>query len=342
MVVLQADTIQQHEGTVPVKEQTAAVGHQAKPTPWKLLKMLPKDATPAQQDSIIQANIKPGPVHWSQMPDTLHLPGHKPAKSWRQVTLPQYYRESFFSKDSLYHPELRGGRLGVVGDPVPYTVAGDNFITSLLVFCFVLACVSYGASRQFIWRQMRQFFYVPHFGTTEVTETGNEMRVQLFLVLQTCLLIAIGYFLYSRVSVSDTFTVDLYVVISLYAALLVGYFLLKALLYTIVGWVFFARKVNRQWMKSYLFLVSSEGVVLFPAIVLLTYFGLSLQSVVVYALIVVGIIKILTFYKTYIVFFRRKGGFVQNILYFCTLEAVPFAGLLGGLMLMTEYLKINF
>jgi hypothetical protein len=52
--------------------------------------------------------------------------GHPAGKSFRDVSLPQYYRESFFSKDSLFHPELRGGRMGVSGDPVPYSVSGDN------------------------------------------------------------------------------------------------------------------------------------------------------------------------------------------------------------------------
>ena len=34
------------------------------------------------------------------------------------VQLPQYYREGFFSKDTLFHPELPGGRYGVAGDPI--------------------------------------------------------------------------------------------------------------------------------------------------------------------------------------------------------------------------------
>lgn len=47
------------------------------------------------------------------------------------VQLPQYYREGFFSKDSLFHPELPGGRFGVAGDPVPYSIHNDSVITSI-------------------------------------------------------------------------------------------------------------------------------------------------------------------------------------------------------------------
>ena len=42
-----------------------------------------------------------------------------------EVVIPQCYREGFFSKDSLYHAELSGGRCGTAGDPVPYTMKND-------------------------------------------------------------------------------------------------------------------------------------------------------------------------------------------------------------------------
>lgn len=320
----------------PIKQQSREL------TPSQVLKWLPKGATPAQQDSMVRAHIKPSPIHWSNMPDTLHLPGHKPGKSIRDVSLPQYYRESFFSKDSLFHPELKGGRLGVAGDPVPYTVAGDNFVTSLLIFCFLIACVAFAQSRQFIIRQAKTFFRTPRLGTTVITETSNELRFQLFLVLQTCLLISIGYFIYSRASISDTFTVEQNLVISIYAGVVASYFLVKALLYSVTGWVFFDRKKNEQWLKSYLFLISCEGLLLFPVIMLLAYFNFSLQTAVVYTLVVVGIAKMLSFYKSYLIFFKRNGTFLQIILYFCALEVVPLFALWGGLVLISHYLKINF
>ena len=268
-MVQQADSILTAETALEAAEQQQVQKqHGSQLTPKQVLSWLPKNATPAQQDSMIRAHIKPSQIHWSEMPDTLHLPGHKPGKSFRDVSLPQYYRESFFSKDSLFHPELKGGRLGVAGDPVPYTVAGDNFITSLLLLCFVMACVAFAKTKQLILRQAKTFFRTPSLGTTEISETSNEIRFQFFFVLQTCLLIAIGYFIYSKASISDTFTIEQYQVISIYAGCVGGYFLMKAILYSISGWVFFDKKKNVQWLKAYLFLISCEGVALFPMVLL--------------------------------------------------------------------------
>ena len=76
-----------------------------------------------------------------------------------QVDLPQYYKEGFFSKDSLFHPELEGGRYGAMGDPIPYSVRGDDVITSLLLVFFVLAVIAYSNMRGFFTRQAKNFFH---------------------------------------------------------------------------------------------------------------------------------------------------------------------------------------
>lgn len=192
--MLQRDSVARIKGVDSAHVQPTKVKKSSQPTPAQVLKWLPKDATPAQQDSAIQANIKPSKISWSNRPDTLHLPGHPIGKSFRDINLPQYYKESFFSKDSLFHPELDGGRVGVPGDPVPYAVANDYLITSILLGCFILATIALSKSKPFIVRQAKSFFYVPRGETTSLTETAGEIRSQFFFVLQTCLLLSLILF----------------------------------------------------------------------------------------------------------------------------------------------------
>jgi len=311
-------------------------------TPREVLSWLPKDATPAQQDSAIQKHIKISEIHWSSRPDTLHLPGHSVGKSYKDVSLPQYYKESFFAKDSLFHPELSGGRMGVAGDPVPYSIASDNLITLLLFFSFVIAAISFAKSRRFIDRQLKNFVYIDRGMTTPITETAGEMRFQFFLGLQTCLMFAIAYFGYTLTNVADTFTIEYPQIIGIYVGVFAIYFLFKGLMYAIVGNVFFNKKKNEQWMKAFLFLTSCEGVALFPIVLLQCYFNLSTETAIFATLFVVILFKILIFYKTYIIFFSGKSVFLQNILYFCALEMMPLAALWGVLALINGQLRINF
>lgn len=312
-------------------------------TPAQVLSWLPRDATPAQQDSAIQSRFKPSEIHWSEHPDTLHLPGHSPGVDLMNADLPQYYKESFFSKDTLFHPELPGGRYGVPGDPIPYTVRNDNVITSILLACFIFAIIAFSNARHFIVRQARRFFYVPSEGVSEDTETVNEVWFQLLLVFITGLLVSLLFYFYTLYFISDTFVLrSQYTLISIFLGITLVFFAIKIGAYAIVNLVFFGSKKNQQWIKSLLFIISVEGLLFFPAVLLGGYFDLDIKWVTFHVILSLIIVKLLTIYKCYMIFFRRNVVKLQIILYFCTLEIVPLLAFWGVLVLTANSLKINF
>lgn len=313
--------------------------------PYQVLQELPADATPAQQDSALQTVYSgvPYPKTAAPLDSTNMLNRCNINNKLEKVDLPQYYRQNFFSTDSLWHPELNGGRMGIAGDPVPYTIKSDNMITALLLGCFILAFVAFSKSRWFIMRQAKNFFRVQRSGTTVMTETTNEFRFQFFLAAQTCLLFSLVTFFYAQEFTSDTFLVSSqYQLIAMFFGIFAGYYILKSLLYTFLNWVFFSGRQNEQWMKSYLFITSIEGVVMFPVVVSEAYFGLSIKNTVLYIVAVVIMSRLLSLYKCFLIFFRQKGIYLQIILYFCALEIMPLLTLCGVLSVLISYLNINF
>jgi len=120
-----------------------------------------------------------------------------------------------------------------------------------------------------------------------------------------------------------------------------AYFLLKSLLYTVVNTVLFDSKRNKQWMRSFLFITSAEGILMFPIMMVKGYFDISTESAGIYVIIVLSIIKILTIFKSYIIFFSRNVVKLQIILYFCALEMVPLLFLRSILNATANMLKIN-
>ena len=275
--------------------------------------------------------------------DTTYLPLRDKGQSLVDVQLPQYYREGFFSKDSLFHPELPAGRFGVGGDPLPYSIPNDNIITSILLLFFILMAIAYANTHRFVVRQVKNFFYIPHDGTSEMTETGSELRFQLFLVFLTCVMLALLYYLYTIHFVGDNFILNSqYLLLAIFLAMMVGYFMIKWVLYSFVNKVFFDGKRNRHWVKTKLLISSLEGMVLFPAVLLQAYFNVSEKNVIIYFIIVLFFVKILTFFKCYVVFFRRNVFELQIILYFCALEIMPLLAFWGALEFVTNSLKINF
>ena len=315
----------------------------AKPqTPYQVLRLLPKDATPAQQDSAIQAWFAPDEIHYSERPDTLHLPGEAIPRDLKDVKLPTYYRENFFSNDSLYHPELVGGRYGVAGDPVPETLSNDSLISGLLIFCFLVMTFGFSRISGFIGRQVKDFFYIQR-GEHSVAETGDEINIQLVFSVITCLTCSLLHYLYVTATGGDTFIFSTeHMLLGVIFLVMAGYFLLKFLLYTIVNTIMFDSSRNKKFLTVLIFLFSMEGVLLFPVLLLRAYFQFPIENATIYTLIVVVLIKILTFYKTYVIFFAQKALYMQIFLYFCALEMVPLLSLWGGLAVIVNHLRVIF
>lgn len=259
-----------------------------------------------------------------------------------KTTLPKYYKESFFSGNKMFHPELQGGRMGVAGDPIPYTIAGDNIMTSIIVGCLLVTLLAVARLREFLVYNYRNFFHAPSGGFDKtMTETSGEITIQIFLMLQASLLFGIIYFLYANSSLSLTFITEQYTIIGAYSVSMAAYFLLKFILYIFVNPVFFSRIQNIEWLKTFVLLTASESVLVFPVMIVQAYFDLSMQTTFVYTIFIVIMCKLLAFYKSYAIFFKHRTSQLQNILYFCALEMMPLAFIWSALGIVSTQLTVN-
>lgn len=310
--------------------------------PYQVLRTLPKDATPAQQDSAIQAYFGQAEIRYSSRPDTLRLPGQPLGKSVRDVSLPQYYRESYFKTDSLFHPELNGGRMGIAGEPIPYRASNDTLVTGLLLTFLVLTILMVSRSLRFITIQAKNFFYQAREDSVEVKETISEVNYQFFLCLQAGALLTLAFYNYSLEVIADTYVVSNYSLLGIYFGVICAYFLIAWGLRRWVNWTFFTPQQNSQDTIARLFITGMEGVALLPALLLYVNFGLTTNSLLLYSISVVILAKLLSLYKVYSIFFSKKSQFLQIFLYLCTLEIVPIAILWGILNLIGNLLKITY
>lgn len=229
----------------------------------------------------------------------------------------------------------------MAGIPIPYTMRADNIITLILLLCFIISVVSMANSWSFVVRQAKALAREPKEGTTVVSETGAEVRFQLYLVVQTALLFAIIIYYYAIEAQGDKMLSPAYEFVGACFLLIFLMTGMRALFYTGVNNLFFDAKRNMQFLRSLLFVTAMEGVAMYPAVLLLVYFDIDSQGIVFYIGFVLVLVKMITIYKCWTIFFGRRGDFLQIFLYFCTLEIVPLSILAGLLALTGNYLTVN-
>ena len=310
-------------------------------SPKRIIESLPEDATPAQQDSAIQAQLPPREKVRSARPDTLNLPGWRiPSGKLTLSDLDTPADVGFFQSSPYLHAELPYRQSGLTAEAQPYLLRHDDAVSGVLLGCLLVVMTIFANSRKFIKSRVQDFFLnrmeKEKFFSVE---TGREMRHAVFLYLQGGLLASLIFFIYTQ-SVRDLFMaqVSTHALLGAYVVVCWAYLGLKQLLYLFVNWVFFDKERRTAWMKSYSFLVSSESVLLFPLALIAVFFNLPVHEVMLCSCLLVGFVRILLFYKTFCIFFPKIHGLLHLIVYFCALEMLPLCGLWQALTYTNDIL----
>ena len=232
---------------------------------------------------------------------------------------------------------------GFEGTPISYSPRTDDAIALTLLVCFFLSSIALARGKKFLSQQVKDF--VLHRERTSIfdSSTAADVRYLLVLVLQTCVLSGITFLNYFHDTCPALMDhVSSLLLLGIYVGFCLAYFLLKWLLYMFLGWTFFDKNKTNIWLESYSALIYYVGFALFPFVLFLVYFDLSLTNLVIIGSIILIFTKILMFYKWIKLFFHQFSGLLLLILYFCALEIVPCLLLYQGMIQMNNILLIKF
>jgi len=232
---------------------------------------------------------------------------------------------------------------GFEGTPIPYSPRTDDAIALTLLACFFLSSIALARGKKFLSQQVKDF--VLHRERTSIfdSSTAADMRYLLVLVVQTCVLSGITFFNYFHdTSPALMNSVSPLLLLGIYVGSCLAYFLMKWWLYMFIGWIFFDKNRTNIWLESYSTLIYYAGFALFPFVLFLVYFDLSLTNLLIIGTIILIFAKILMFYKWIKLFFHQFGALFLLILYFCALEILPCLLLYQGMIQINNILLIKF
>lgn len=243
--------------------------------------------------------------------------------------------------DSLVFTVWKDNSPGVAGSLPPDSISSDNTLTLILLVSFVLLAVLISRSLPFLLHQVKNFFYIPRTDSATESETIGEVQLLYGLVVLGSLFMSFLAYLFISQHIVTSLNPEILLLPLLLTSLLVYYALKGGLTYCVSS-VFFGSKKSLRWCRSSLLIAALQGILLFPALLLIVYFDCPVRNVVFYFVSILILAKLLSFYKSWSIFFRQNGGILQTFLYFCTLEIAPLLAFAGGMWTIIHLLKINY
>lgn len=228
-------------------------------------------------------------------------------------------------QDTLSAGKLSAGmHPGLEGEPLPYRLSSDTGVMILLCCCFLLTTHVLSSGRRFLLQQLKEFAHIGYRGSVWSGSTAEDFRFRLILAGQTVVLLGISSFDYFTGRYDGLLRgVSIWGMLGANIGLCAGYFLLKWVLYSFLGWIFCDRFKISLWKDSYFVVFSYLGFLFFPFVLLSVCFDGPQWGMFLIGLVLLVFVKILLFYRWTKLFFNNIYGLFGLFLYFCALELMP-------------------
>lgn len=237
------------------------------------------------------------------------------------------------------HEEVPWTPNGIAGDPVDYQFRNDDYVTSLILLSFFIMAWVIASSWKFLRGQFKDFFYTRERPNLFTEREDTVLRGRLFLILQTCFLIAIVFFTVSRTYLPEVFVqVSPYLLLGSAAGVSMGYYVAKLTVYNIVNHTFFSPAKCKLWNDAYLTSVLVTGCALLPVTLMAVFLDVPYTYTILVCVLLLSVIKSLLLYKCYCIFFNTLLGGVHLFLYLCALEIIPLGIFAASLVLVSTRL----
>lgn len=244
--------------------------------------------------------------------------------------LPLLYRQlatddSLMAGDSLIFATSAmpvGETWGMSAHSMPDTPHRSDVVAVSLLLCFFLLFVVRVCYRGKMKDSFSAFFLPSNSGDKAVDNNGVEWKriiVALLFSLQGAIFILVT----TEASHLVSPVMSPWILVGVFALLLLLYIIAKQFLYHFVHSVFFTKAQQHRWRENYTFLFTALTLLLFLLLLLLVYLHLDLKIVLISGLSVLLFVKILLLFKCFSTFFEKIDGILHLFVYFCTLEAAP-------------------
>ena len=231
---------------------------------------------------------------------------------------------------------------GVIGGELtPYLLSDDEWITGILIGCFVITACVLSQGKILLLQSLRKLFSTHEIGHLFHKQPAIDSYFLTLLTLQTCLLVSILLLKFQSdgfvISTTERLTASASsILLACYSLMTVLYCIAKRYIYRFINWIFFDKAKNNLWTDAYFFILSIFGMLLLPVTLLAVYGNLPFHLSIIIPVFLFFLMNLIFIYKCFSIFFSQLHGSFYLFLYFCTLEILPLLVVWKGIEMVND------
>ena len=231
---------------------------------------------------------------------------------------------------------------GVIGGELtPYLLSDDEWITGILIGCFVITACVLSQGKILLLQSLRKLFLTHEIGHLFNKQPAIDSYFLTLLTLQTCLLVSILLLKFQSdgfvISTTERLTTSASsILLACYSLMTVLYCIAKRYIYRFINWIFFDKAKNNLWTDAYFFILSIFGMLLLPVTLLAVYGNLPFHLSIIIPVFLFFLMNLIFIYKCFSIFFSQLHGSFYLFLYFCTLEILPLLVVWKGIEMVND------
>ncbi|MDR2087265.1 MAG: DUF4271 domain-containing protein [Dysgonamonadaceae bacterium] len=221
-------------------------------------------------------------------------------------------------------------------EPLSVRVHFHNWGFILFLICFFIFIHAFSTGPKLLYSMVKGLSGSNNRESIFAEQINNEFIIKVLLCLQTIILCSVNLFSYHiyQADISQEHSFQMFPFILKSSALILSFFLYKALVYSIAGNIFFTKESLREWNDYNFSIICISGFILFLPTLLLFYIEKIVSICFFFYVIYFILVIILVSRKIYVLFFPHKTLLLHFILYLCAQEIVPLYFLYKGLSVL--------
>ncbi|MEI7501662.1 MAG: DUF4271 domain-containing protein [Paludibacter sp.] len=213
---------------------------------------------------------------------------------------------------------------GYVGIPHPSLPQTDSWVFGALLTLFFLFILSVSKSSSIISDTLKSFFQINDRSSLLSKSNVGNFRFRFFLLEFSIGVISLYAYLYFHNPTAELSIVKY----AYYLLVTTLFFVLKSILFDLLGFVFLDRKVLKLAKESYFNIVFFVGTALFPVLIFQIYLPYDYSyTIQIISLLFIIIAYLFIALKLFQIFFDKLVASFYILLYLCTLEFLPLFAL---------------